>query len=86
MEANSRIVVVGASDTGLTFIETLLQLPHIRFTSLTLISPEGLQTTNNCRFSYIPSTLSYADNELELMVPLPPSPAVGLRSECNGMA
>jgi flagellar biosynthesis GTPase FlhF len=67
MEANSRVVVVGASDTGLTFIETLLQLPHIRFTNLTLISPEGLQTTNNPRFQYIPSPLSYADNELELM-------------------
>ncbi len=61
-------------------------VPSIRFTNLTLLSPEGLQTTDNARhahmracahartctrsrarrFDFIPSTLVYASNELEL--------------------
>lgn len=39
---NSRIVVVGASDAGLSFLETLLMVPYMQFTSLTLLSPGGL--------------------------------------------
>ena len=39
---NTRIVVVGASTAGVTFIETLLYTPYLNFTNITLVSPGGL--------------------------------------------
>ena len=39
---NSRIVVVGGSDTGISFIEALLSISYLHFTNIFLISPGGL--------------------------------------------
>jgi len=39
---NSRIVVVGASDTGISFIEALLSISYLQFSNVVLIAPGGL--------------------------------------------
>lgn len=39
---NSRIVVVGASDTGISFIEALLAVSYLGFSNVTLVAPGGL--------------------------------------------
>ena len=41
---NSRIIVVGASDTGISLIESLLTIKEINFTNITLLAPGGLIT------------------------------------------
>jgi hypothetical protein len=39
---NSRIVVVGASDTSMSFIEALLSISYLQFTNIILVAPGGL--------------------------------------------
>ncbi|PCJ22392.1 MAG: hypothetical protein COA94_09150 [Rickettsiales bacterium] len=39
---NSRIVIVGASDTGISFIEALLSISYLNFTNIILVAPGGL--------------------------------------------
>jgi len=39
---NSRVVVVGASTTALSFLESLLLVPDLNYTNITLLSPGGL--------------------------------------------
>ena len=41
---NTRIVVVGASDTGISFIESLLTIKNINFNNIMLLSPGGIIT------------------------------------------
>jgi len=39
---NARIVVVGASDTSISFVEALLSISYLHFTSIVLVAPGGL--------------------------------------------
>lgn len=39
---NSRIVVVGASDTSISFVEALLSISYLHFTNIVLVAPGGL--------------------------------------------
>lgn len=43
---NARIVIVGASDTGISFAEALLSITYLQFTNITLIAPGGLPHHN----------------------------------------
>ena len=44
---NARIVVVGASDTGISFVEALLSITYLKFSNITFIAPGGLPHHHN---------------------------------------
>lgn len=46
---HARIVVIGASSTGLAFLYSLLTIPYLHFSNLLLISPDGLPEHPNHR-------------------------------------
>lgn len=39
---NNRIVIIGASDTGISFIESLLSIRYLEFSYIYLVAPGGL--------------------------------------------
>merc|ERR1719310_2119692 len=61
---NSRIVVVGASDCGLSFLESLLSIPHLHFNSLTLLAPGGLEYHHTHHLPLVAGTAAYSHHEL----------------------
>lgn len=61
---NARIVVVGASDCGLSFLESLLSIPHLLFNSLTLLAPGGLEYHHAHHLPLIAGTAAYSHQEL----------------------
>lgn len=61
---NARIVVVGASDCGLSFLESLLSAPHLLFNSLTLLAPGGLEYHHSHHLPLVAGTAAYSHQEL----------------------
>ncbi|XP_053567984.1 cilia- and flagella-associated protein 61 [Bombina bombina] len=68
---NARIVVVGASTVGISFLETFVFCPHLKFNNITLISTHGLPGnypplfTKNCGF--LANSYCYNDKDYALM-------------------
>jgi len=58
---NARVLVVGASDTGLAFLESLLVVPYLHFNNLTLLARGGVQPTD---ISLKANSHAYAPEEL----------------------
>lgn len=61
---NARIVVVGASDCSLSFLESLLSIPHLVFNSLTLLAPGGLEYHHAHHLPLIAGSAAYSHHEL----------------------
>ena len=63
---NARILVVGASTTSFACLETLLMVPYIHFTSVTLLAPGGLQREASPAADAMPASASdYGAEELK---------------------
>ncbi|XP_053316609.1 cilia- and flagella-associated protein 61 [Spea bombifrons] len=68
---NARIVVVGASDVGISFLETLVFCPHLKFNNITLISTHGLPgndpPVSSMKCNLLASSHCYNDKDYALM-------------------
>uniref|UniRef100_A0A670Y9B6 L-amino-acid oxidase n=1 Tax=Pseudonaja textilis TaxID=8673 RepID=A0A670Y9B6_PSETE len=70
VSVNCRIVVVGASNVGISFLETLIFCPHLKFNNLTLISAHGLpgkDKSNNLHKEFLINSYCFNEDDYALM-------------------
>lgn len=65
ISVHPRIVVVGASDTALSFLETLCMKSHLRFSNLTLVSPYGLPKPSSAENPLLSQTCAFTSDDLK---------------------
>eukprot|EP01006_Ploeotia_vitrea_P042645 TRINITY_DN66647_c7_g1_i1.p1 TRINITY_DN66647_c7_g1~~TRINITY_DN66647_c7_g1_i1.p1 ORF type:complete len:1197 (+),score=144.15 TRINITY_DN66647_c7_g1_i1:43-3633(+) len=64
---HTRIVVIGASTTGLSFIYTLLSLPYLHFSNIVMISRDGIpEHPNHAEHAWFADTLDFLEREFIL--------------------
>mmetsp|Transcript_269 Transcript_269/g.496 ORF Transcript_269/g.496 Transcript_269/m.496 type:complete len:1109 (+) Transcript_269:53-3379(+) len=71
MVIHSRIIVVGASKTGLSFLKTLVQIPYLHFTNLYIVSPDGLDKTEELYHLFVGDTTDLKHQELLILLKRP---------------
>jgi len=62
---NTRVVVIGASDTGIAFLETLIYKSHYLFNHLVLVSDNDSYGSKEC--PYAVDNMNYSVHDLEKM-------------------
>ncbi|XP_060547144.1 cilia- and flagella-associated protein 61 [Pantherophis guttatus] len=70
VSVNCRIVVVGSSNVGISFLETLIFCPHLKFNNLTLISAHGLpgkDESNNLHKHFLINSYCFNEDDYALM-------------------
>jgi len=50
VRVNKRIIIVGNGDCGISFAENLLDHPHYKFTSVSIVAPGGISGRNRDLF------------------------------------